>query len=178
MGLYDGNREISLDAEIICEGKEFKCHKSILCSRSRTFKDMLLKESLENTTGEVIIRDSAVEAVEAMLKHIYTCDIPSNLDQEMNLHLLQLADMYCLDRLKSACAENIVNSLSIANCISSFIAISRYFHDGPENRFKKMANMFMRCNAKQVITEQEDDWKELTKKYPDEGLEIVRAMVI
>ena len=132
---------------------------------------------LENSTGEIIIRDSAVEAVEAMLKHIYTCDIPSNLGQEMNLHLLQLADMYRLDRLKSACAENIVNTLSIANCISSFIAIHRYFRDDPENRFKKVVNMFMRCNAKQVIKEQEDDWKELGKKYPDEGLEIVRAMV-
>ena len=97
--------------------------------------------------------------------------------QEMNLHLLQLADMYRLDGLKSTCAENIVNSLSIANCISSFIAISRYFHDGPENRFKKRVNMFMKCNAKQVIREQEDEWKELAKKYPDEEFDIVRAMV-
>ena len=37
--------------------------------------------------------------------------------------------------------------------------------------------MFMRCKAKQVTYEQEDTWKELAKKYPDENLEIVRAML-
>ena len=136
-----------------------------------------MSKTLENTTGEVVIKESTVEAVEAMLKHIYTGDIPSNLDQEKNLDLLQLADMYRLDMLKSACAEKIVTSLSIANCLSSFITISRYFHDNPENKFKKMVNMFMRCKAKQVTYEQEDTWKELAKKYPDENLEIVRAML-
>ena len=45
-----------------------------------------------------------------------SCHIPSNLDQEKNLHLLQLADMYRLDMLKAACAEKIVTSLSIDNC--------------------------------------------------------------
>ena len=45
-----------------------------------------------------------------------SCHIPSNLDQEKNLHLLQLADMYRLDMLKAACAGKIVTSLSIDNC--------------------------------------------------------------
>jgi len=163
------NSEETADVKIICEGKVFQCHKTILCSRSNTFKGMLLHYTLENTTREVIIEDSTVEAVEAMLKHIYTGDIPTNLDQEKNLHLLQLADMYRLDMLKSACAENIVTSLNIANCISSFITISSYFQDNPENRFKKLVNMFMKCNAKQLINEQGDKWKELSRDCEGNG---------
>ena len=46
-----------------------------------------------------------------------------------------------------------------------------------KDTFKKMVNMFMRCKAKQVTYVQEDTWKELAKKYPDENLEIVRAML-
>ena len=65
----------------------------------------------------VVIRDSKVKAVEVMLSHIYTGEIPSYLGQEGNLHLLQLADIYGLDRLKCACADNIVTRLSISTVV-------------------------------------------------------------
>ena len=37
--------EETSDVKIICEEKEFKCHRAILCVRSETFKKMLLGET-------------------------------------------------------------------------------------------------------------------------------------
>ena len=41
-----------------------------------------------------------------------------------------------MPRRRSRQITQIITNLSIANCISSFITISRYFRDNPENRFK------------------------------------------
>ena len=113
-----------------------------------------------------MIKDSTVKAVDAMLRHIYTSEIPSFMGQEENLHLLQLADMYKLDRLKFACADNIMARLNISNCISSFITISRYSSAVPDSRFMLQVNKFMRCKKKQVI--EQSDWEEeFVKEYPD-----------
>ena len=124
-----------------------------------------MSDSQENVTGKVVIKDSSIKAVEVMLRYIYTGDIPCYLGEEENLHLLQLADMYHLERLKIACGGNIVNRISISKCISNYITISRYFGSDPDNRFKKMVNKFMWCQAEQVM--KQDDWKELLREYPD-----------
>merc|ERR1719369_1699004 len=84
-----GSKETS-DVKIICEGKEFKCHRAILCARSETLKNMLLSDTIENASGIVVIKNSMVKTVEFMLSYIYTGDIPGYLGQEENLHLLQL----------------------------------------------------------------------------------------
>ena len=42
-----------LDLKIICEGKEFHCHKNVLCCQSDKFKTMLLPD----LSGEVEIED-------------------------------------------------------------------------------------------------------------------------
>jgi len=167
--------EETSDVKIICEEKEFKCCRNILCARSETFKDMLLGDTKENATGEVVIKDSTIEAVEVMLKHIYTSGIPSYLGQEEALSLLRVPDMYCLDSLKFECADNIVTRLGVSNCIHNFITMSRYFSSDPANLCRQMVNKCMRSKAEEV-TEQ-DDWKESVKEYPDVDVEIVKAMV-
>ena len=46
-----------LDLKIICEGKEFECHKNVLCCQSDYFKTMLLNDlsgavEIEDITGK------------------------------------------------------------------------------------------------------------------------------
>jgi len=168
--------EETSDVKVICNGKEFNCHRVILCGRSETFKRMLLGDTQEKATGKVAIKDSTVEAVDAMLRHIYTSELPSYEGQEETLHLLQLADMYQLDRLKFACADSIVARLTISNCISSFVTISRYFGSDPDSRVMQQVKKFMRCKKKQVINQ--SGWEEeFLKKYPDVALKITKTMI-
>eukprot|EP00092_Neocalanus_flemingeri_P022976 GFUD01024908.1.p1 GENE.GFUD01024908.1~~GFUD01024908.1.p1 ORF type:complete len:344 (-),score=73.94 GFUD01024908.1:88-1119(-) len=160
------------DLKIVCHGKVFKCHKNILSARSTVFKNMLSGETLENLNGEVPIEDSSTEAVEEMLKYIYTGEISDKLDV-LDLDLLYLAAKYLLDPLKFACGESIVSSLTISTCISSFITIDRYFPR--DSLVRKQVDLFLRCNAEQVV--ESEDWDGLVTRFPTLCRDLVRAMV-
>eukprot|EP00092_Neocalanus_flemingeri_P017615 GFUD01019058.1.p1 GENE.GFUD01019058.1~~GFUD01019058.1.p1 ORF type:complete len:355 (-),score=89.31 GFUD01019058.1:62-1126(-) len=162
------------DLVIVCHGKVFKCHKTILCARSDVFKKMLSGETLENLNKEVPIEDSSAEAVEEMLKYIYTGEIPdSDKLDVLNIELLHLAEKYHLDPLKFACGGSIVSSLTISTCISDFITVERYFP--PDSSVRKRVDVFLRCNAEQVI--ESEAWDDLVKRFPEVSRDLVRAMV-
>eukprot|EP00092_Neocalanus_flemingeri_P048077 GFUD01054739.1.p1 GENE.GFUD01054739.1~~GFUD01054739.1.p1 ORF type:complete len:341 (-),score=82.10 GFUD01054739.1:81-1103(-) len=160
------------DLKVVCHGKVFKCHKNILSARSSVFKNMLSGETLENLNSEVPIEDSSTEAVEEMLKYIYTGEISDKLDV-LDLDLLYLAAKYLLDPLKFACGESIVSSLTISTCISSFITIDRYFPR--DSLVRKQVDLFLRCNAEQVV--ESEDWDGLVTRFPTLCRDLVRAMV-
>eukprot|EP00092_Neocalanus_flemingeri_P017616 GFUD01019059.1.p1 GENE.GFUD01019059.1~~GFUD01019059.1.p1 ORF type:complete len:352 (-),score=73.85 GFUD01019059.1:131-1186(-) len=165
--------EIS-DFRIVCCGKVIKCHKIILCARSGVFKNMLSGDTLENLKREVPIEDSSSEAVEEMLKYIYTGEIPdSDKLDVLNIELLHLAEKYHLDTLKFACGGSIVSSLTVSNCISSFISVERYFP--PDSWVRKRIDVFLRCNAEQVIESEGLD--DLVKKVPELLRDLMRAMI-
>eukprot|EP00092_Neocalanus_flemingeri_P017617 GFUD01019060.1.p1 GENE.GFUD01019060.1~~GFUD01019060.1.p1 ORF type:complete len:347 (-),score=78.78 GFUD01019060.1:221-1261(-) len=160
------------DVVIICDGKVIKSHKTILCARSTVFRKMLSGETLENLTREVKITDASVEAVEDMLKYIYTGEITDDLDL-LNPELLYLAEKYGLSSLKFACGGSIVSSLTVSNCISSFISVERYFP--PDSWVRKRIDVFLRCNAEQVIESEGLD--DLVKKVPELLRDLMRAMI-
>eukprot|EP00092_Neocalanus_flemingeri_P095181 GFUD01121090.1.p1 GENE.GFUD01121090.1~~GFUD01121090.1.p1 ORF type:complete len:361 (-),score=82.37 GFUD01121090.1:66-1148(-) len=162
------------DLVIVCHGKVFKCHKTILCARSDVFKKMLSGDTLENLNREVPIEDSSAEAVDEMLKYIYTGEIP-DYDKlgVLNIELLHLAEKYHLDPLKFACGGSIVTSLTISTCISDFITVERYFP--PDSSVRKKVDQFLRCNAEQVV--ECEAWDDLVKKFPEVSRDLVRAMV-
>jgi len=166
------NSEKTSDVDIRCSGKVFKCHRNILCARSVVFKMILLGDSQEKVEKTVEIRDSTVEAVEEMLKYIYTGEIPL-VAEKLTLDLLKLADMYDLATLKIACGEAVLTKLNIDNCISSFIMVDRFFT--LEARVRKMIDLFMRCKAKKVVDS--DEWDQLINKCPGSARELMRAMV-
>eukprot|EP00092_Neocalanus_flemingeri_P022978 GFUD01024910.1.p1 GENE.GFUD01024910.1~~GFUD01024910.1.p1 ORF type:complete len:347 (-),score=94.59 GFUD01024910.1:66-1106(-) len=162
------------DLVIVCHGKVFKCHKTILCARSDVFKKMLSGDTLENLNKKVPIEDSSAEAVDEMLKYIYTGEIP-DYDKlgVLNIELLHLAEKYHLDPLKFACGGSIVTSLTISTCISDFITVERYFP--PDSSVRKKVDQFLRCNAEQVV--ECEAWDDLVKKFPEVSRDLVRAMV-
>eukprot|EP00092_Neocalanus_flemingeri_P017618 GFUD01019061.1.p1 GENE.GFUD01019061.1~~GFUD01019061.1.p1 ORF type:complete len:348 (-),score=86.51 GFUD01019061.1:62-1105(-) len=162
------------DLVIVCHGKVFKCHKTILCARSDVFEKMLSGDTLENLNREVPIEDSSAEAVEEMLKYIYTGEIPdSDKLDVLNIELLHLAEKYHLDPLKFACGGSIVCSLTVSSCISDFITVERYFP--PDSSVRKRVDVFLRCNAEQVV--ESEEWDDLEKKFPEVTRDLVRAMV-
>ena len=113
------------------------------------------------------------EAVEKMLVHIYTGELLELKQNGLNVDLLQLADMYKLDKLKNFCGEDVIDQLSIDNCISSFIIIDRYFSS--DSRERELVKLFMRCKAVQII--ESEDWGKMVKDFPEVVTEVVRAML-
>ena len=84
---------------------------------------------------------------------------------ELNVQILQLADMYNRDKLKAACGETILNMLEIFNCIPSFIMTNRYF-PSPESRFRQ------KMEAEQVI--ECEGWKQFVEKFSEMEREFER----
>jgi len=164
------SHEGTTDFSITCNGKIFMCHKNVLSARSEYFKKMFESNTIEKIMNNLDIKATSYTAVGKMLRYIYSGKQPNLLYYQENVDLLQLADMYMLNNLKLNCGETIINHLTIDNCISSFIIISRYF---PANaRLKELVKLFLRCKAMQVV--ESEDWEKLDKEFQRE---VVRAMV-
>ncbi|CAP65152.1 uncharacterized protein PODANS_5_7230 [Podospora anserina S mat+] len=65
------------DVVVKCGDKEWKLHKAILCTRSVWFEKALTGQFEEATSGVITIQDFQPEAVEWVIRYIYTgvCDI-------------------------------------------------------------------------------------------------------
>lgn len=164
--------EETSDTDVVCNGKVFKCHRIILCARSSTFSNMLLGDMRENDEKKVDMKDTTVEAVEEMLRYIYTGEISESVDK-LNEDLLQLADMYDLNTLKTACGEVILSKLEVSNCISSYIMADRFFM--AETRVRKMLDLFMTCKAEKVV--ECEDLDRLVAGFPGLVKDLMRVMV-
>eukprot|EP00092_Neocalanus_flemingeri_P059730 GFUD01071490.1.p1 GENE.GFUD01071490.1~~GFUD01071490.1.p1 ORF type:complete len:372 (+),score=93.14 GFUD01071490.1:52-1167(+) len=160
------------DVVIICNGKKFRCHKNILSARSKIFKNMLVNDTLERKTGIIHVKTIPPEAVEEMLKYIYTGEIPDD-PEILSDDLLHAADMYQLASLKAACVENLLASLDVLSCISTFILMDRFLPRDVMVREK--VTTFMKCKGEEVI--ETDEWEKLVVSYPTLVTELTRAML-
>ena len=156
------------DFKIVAEDETFQCHKNILSARSDVLKNMLAHDTQESRTNTLVTKDVPANTVEDMLKYIYTGEIPENLSS----YLLHIADFYQLDSLKEACVENLLESLDVRSCISTFIMVDRYFPQGGELRENVV--LFMKCKAEEVVDMK--DWDKLMATYPSLAKELVKAI--
>jgi len=160
------------DIEIVVGSVKFKCHKNILSARSEVFKNMLAPHTLESQTNTIRLEKVPAEAVNEMIKHIYTSEIPSD-PEILSVDLLQLADMYQLVSLKDACVENLLASLDVPSCISTFIIMDHYLP--LDKKVRETLTMFMNCKAEEVIETAE--WERLVLSHPSLVTELTRAML-
>merc|ERR1719187_623149 len=61
------------DIKLVCDGKTFQCHKSVLSCQSDVFKAMFKSgtKMVESETGQVKIEDVKAETLETMIYFIY-----------------------------------------------------------------------------------------------------------
>ncbi|KAL0940070.1 BTB/POZ domain-containing protein [Colletotrichum truncatum] len=59
------------DCEVICQGKAWKLHKTILCARSSYFKSALLSGWPESKSGKVEITEFSKTQMDSIIKYIY-----------------------------------------------------------------------------------------------------------
>jgi len=158
------------DVLVKAEQQEFKCHKNILGARSIVLKNMLAHDTVESQTNTIVVRDITAEAVQDMLKFIYTGKFPSDPRSRL-VDLLHASDMYQIDSLKDACLARLV--FNVPNCISTLILVDRYMPH--EATLREKVIMFMKCKADEVVDT--EDWDKMMDKYPVLAKELVKTLV-
>ncbi|XP_043479830.1 speckle-type POZ protein-like [Leptopilina heterotoma] len=93
------------------EDEEFTAHKIILASRSSVFAAMFKNKMTEELTSIVEIDDIRSSIFQQMLNFIYT-DQVENLE-ESALELIDVAEKYQLENLKSMCINSLHDNLSL-----------------------------------------------------------------
>ena len=163
------NDEKNSNVIVIAADREFKCHKAILSARSEVFKNTLAHNTVERNTNTIVIKETSVQAVEDMLKFIYSGDVPED-PKSLTADLLHIANMHQLHPLVEACLKNLVDNLDVPSCISTFMLVDRYM---PQN-MREIVIKFMQCKAIGVV--EQEDWIKLMEKKSDLAQELVRAL--
>ena len=101
------------DITIKAGKKTFKAHKAILTTRSCVFRAMFENDMTEAARNCVEIKDMNPQAVQEMLRYIYTGTAPKV--DKMADALLQAADKYDLKQLKAMCERELTSQLSEEN---------------------------------------------------------------
>jgi len=89
------------DCVIVCQGREFNCHKVVLAGRSPVFSAMFTHDMEEGRSGRIEIRDLDVDTMDSMLTYFYSGKIGNMVGNEETL--LAAAEKYDLPGLKVLC---------------------------------------------------------------------------
>ena len=101
------------DVTLRVQGALVPAHRVVLAARCPFFARMFASGMREASQHEVEIEDVSLDALNALLEHLYTdaADVPS----ELALQLFAAADRFGVERLKSLCAAKIEAELSSAS---------------------------------------------------------------
>ncbi|XP_013865164.1 inhibitor of Bruton tyrosine kinase isoform X2 [Austrofundulus limnaeus] len=107
--------DVTLKSE---DGKEFPCHKSVLCARLEYFNSMLGSPWIEATSCSALEMPTSSEVLQVILDYIYTDESPTikdSLNVEFVCNVLVVADQLLITRLKEMCEVVITENLTLKN---------------------------------------------------------------
>ncbi|XP_033496610.2 inhibitor of Bruton tyrosine kinase [Epinephelus lanceolatus] len=107
--------DVTLKSE---DGKEFPCHKSVLCARLEYFNSMLGNPWIEATSCTALEMPTSSEVLQVILEYIYTDESPTikdSLNVEFVCNVLVVADQLLITRLKEMCEVVITENLTLKN---------------------------------------------------------------
>ncbi|CAJ1061970.1 inhibitor of Bruton tyrosine kinase [Xyrichtys novacula] len=105
--------DVTLKSE---DGKEFPCHKSVLCARLEYFNSMLGNPWIEATSCTALEMPTSSEILQVILEYIYTDESPTikeSLNVEFVCNVLVVADQLLITRLKEMCEVVITENLTL-----------------------------------------------------------------
>uniref|UniRef100_A0A674E195 Inhibitor of Bruton tyrosine kinase n=1 Tax=Salmo trutta TaxID=8032 RepID=A0A674E195_SALTR len=88
------------------DGKEFPCHKCVLCARLEYFHSMLGNPWIEATSCSALEMPTSSEILQVILEYVYTDESPTikeSLNVEFVCNVLVVADQLLITRLKEMC---------------------------------------------------------------------------
>ncbi|KAK2844181.1 hypothetical protein Q5P01_010840 [Channa striata] len=100
------------------DGKEFPCHKSVLCARLEYFNSMLGSPWIEATCCTALEMATSSDILQVILEYIYTDESPTikeSLNVEFVCNVLVVADQLLITRLKEMCEVVITENLTLKN---------------------------------------------------------------
>nr|XP_050027040.1 speckle-type POZ protein-like [Dermacentor andersoni] len=107
------------DVTLRVGSETFPAHKGILAARSPVFRAMFESSSAEDALPEVAVTDVEPEAFAALLRFVYTGQVPEPVPKPVSL--LKAADRYKLDRLKASCELTLISGLSVETAADALI---------------------------------------------------------
>ncbi|XP_030640268.1 inhibitor of Bruton tyrosine kinase [Chanos chanos] len=107
--------DVTLKSE---DGKEFPCHKCVLCARLEYFNSMLGNPWIEATSCTALEMPTGSEVLQVILEYIYTDESPTvreSQNVEFLCNVLVVADQLLITRLKEICEVAISENLTLKN---------------------------------------------------------------
>jgi len=155
---FTENNKESSDVTIKCEGKEFYCNQFLLAARSPVFKAMFQTNMKEQVTGSIDIDEFTSQVVEKMLLFIYSGAVP-DVDKHAK-DLLNIAEKYQLQQLKTSLGEKLVLNLNNENCFE-YLGLGDLFH---VTSLKDAALKLLKWNVKCIM--KKESWKKELENLP------------
>ncbi|XP_072535963.1 inhibitor of Bruton tyrosine kinase [Salminus brasiliensis] len=100
------------------DGKEFPCHKCVLCARLEYFNSMLGNPWIESTSCNALEMPTSAKVLQVILEYIYTDEAPTigeSVSVEFVCNVLVVADQLLITRLKEMCEVTITENLTLKN---------------------------------------------------------------
>ncbi|XP_016098244.1 inhibitor of Bruton tyrosine kinase-like [Sinocyclocheilus grahami] len=100
------------------DGKDFPCHKCVLCARLEYFNSMLGSPWIEANSCTALDMPTTSEVLQAILEYIYTDESPTvreSVNVEFVCNVLVVADQLLITRLKEICEVAITENLTLKN---------------------------------------------------------------
>ncbi|KAI7806678.1 putative inhibitor of Bruton tyrosine kinase, partial [Triplophysa rosa] len=100
------------------DGKEFPCHKCVLCARLEYFNSMLGNPWIEATSCTALDMQIPSEILQVILEYIYTDEsttVKESVNVEFVCNVLVVADQLLITRLKEICEVTITENLTLKN---------------------------------------------------------------
>ncbi|KAI7289663.1 hypothetical protein KC343_g4719 [Hortaea werneckii] len=98
------------DLTIICQGRQWKVHKVLLCAQSEWFETSCAGCWKEGQEGTITFKDDHPQVIEAMLRWFYEHDYGTSQDTKwplvFDIQVYAVADKYLLPNLKHLAATN------------------------------------------------------------------------
>ena len=113
------------DVAFIVEGRTVDAHKFILFARSEYFRRMFTSGYRESTDATITIGDVRHEVFTCVLSFLYTGK-PKEIDPEMAVEVMGVANLYSIEPLKRLCADLITRSVCVQNVATVLQAADTY----------------------------------------------------
>ena len=157
------------DVTIVCQDRQFECHKAILAERSTVLEVMFTHNMKEKRDSKVEIQDMDPDILHEMIVFMYSGKV-AGLDEKAP-DLLVAAEKYNLNDLKQMCEDNLCVNLNLENALNMLVLADLH----GANNLRLIALEFIGENGEKIITK--EGWREKVKMYPDLMADIIVAVL-
>lgn len=144
--LLEGRRRYS-DVQVEVGDKIFYCHKIILALQSKYFDLKLYLSNPTDPVEKVVVEDICRDDFQLFLQFIYRGELELNCQNIAGV--VRAADVLCVSELKKMCAQYILETLYVRNCLRYWRLAER---TGVEEAIEACKRLFLEEFAKVVQT--------------------------